>query len=60
MRRYTDFYEAEETANNHYIRGTDPFRQSFRIADDALARQESALAAVQTWWRRSRMIPPIR
>ncbi|MBL7490813.1 hypothetical protein I6A62_22620 [Frankia sp. AgW1.1] len=50
MRRYTDFYGARETATNDYVRGSYSGRQSFRIADDALTGQQSALKAVESWW----------
>jgi uncharacterized protein (DUF608 family) len=58
MRRYTGFYGARMTgpANarpggyNNYIPGSYPFHQSRQIADDALASQDQALAAVQSWW----------
>ncbi|KHL03775.1 GH116 family glycosyl-hydrolase, partial [Sinomonas humi] len=50
MRRYTDFYGAQENAQNEYVQGTYPFHQSFAIAHDALLGHGAALSAVQGWW----------
>src|SRR5260370_4246865 len=58
MRRYTEFYGARMTGAadaapggyNSYIPGSYPFHQSRQIADDALASQDKALEAAQSWW----------
>ena len=50
MRRYTDFYGAQETASNDYIMGSYPGKQSYNIASDALLAHDANLTAVQNWW----------
>ncbi|TCC36482.1 GH116 family glycosyl-hydrolase [Kribbella speibonae] len=50
MKRYTNFYGAQETTSNDYVDGSYPFHQSFPIARDALLDHDAALAAVQRWW----------
>ena len=51
MRRYTNFYGAQEIAQNNYIAGSYPFHQGFATAADALAGHDAALRAVESWWR---------
>ncbi|MDR2374360.1 MAG: FIVAR domain-containing protein [Bifidobacteriaceae bacterium] len=50
MRRYTEFYGAQTTANNDYIPGSYPFHQSYNIAKDALVGRDDALRDVLAWW----------
>lgn len=51
MKRYTSYYGGRETASNDYVPGSYPGRQGFALADDALADEAAALAAVQSWWQ---------
>ena len=50
MRRYTDFYGAQETSTNDYVGGSYPFHQGYHIADDALASHDANLDAVTAWY----------
>ena len=50
MRRYTNFYGAQQSSSNDYIDGSYPGRQSFNIARDSLIAHDSALQAVMNWW----------
>ncbi|MCU1528461.1 MAG: hypothetical protein JWP75_2224 [Frondihabitans sp.] len=51
MRRYTNFYGAQEDLQNNYIPGSYPFHRSLQIASDALTAHDENLGAVHAWWK---------
>ena len=51
MRRYTQYYGAQTTAQNDYAPGSYPFHQSYNIAKDALVGRDAALKDVLAWWK---------
>lgn len=51
MRRYADFYGAQETSTNDYVAGSYPFHQSSNIARDGLQAHDQALQGVLGWWQ---------
>ena len=50
MKRYTEYFGAQQDAQNNYVPGSYTPHQGFNIAKTMLNQHDNNLAAVMNWW----------